>query len=445
MLRRSETLKHDVECPEFCIEQQERAPSQEDRTARREEDEDLRIFYLILVHNRRTVQAAVPLFRAIRDPRNIVLIHVDTKARHLLDEPLLLWDEIEHCPCGSSVRVESVHAVEWGEWSMLKPTLWAMEIAVNEYRMSEESGQSWNVFINLAGDSLPVYAPDTTARILSKIVPHYNFVTSSSCETGLVPTNLYDFPKWWHKRAHYTRRETEPDWIWSNGTSDRTLSIHFGSQWVIVQAEFCRWLVEALMGEEGEEASESMPALLARELQQSKKLMTDETFLPTVLMHSDEFASTIPQVDDETGFLILPDDDVQHFLKAVRYERMDEHLPTSSGHLWKNQRYDVPPNQTSELIDVPRPWGPYYLGVYDLAHIRDSGALFIRKVSSHVDDNLLRLLPVDEPEEIPWITWPTHEITLAAKPDWKSKLSSLQQHADELKGSEAAPDDDEEL
>lgn len=46
-----------------------------------------------------------------------------------------------------------------------------------------------------------------------------------------------------------------------------------------------------------------------------------------------------------------------------------------------------------------KPWGPYLLGVYDLGAIRDSGALFVRKVSAAVDENLIRLLPVERSEE----------------------------------------------
>ena len=58
--------------------------------------------------------------------------------------------------------------------------------------------------------------------------------------------------------------------------------------------------------------------------------------------------------------------------------------------------------------------GPYYLGTYDLAKIKDSGALFIRKVSKELDPNLLHLLPVNHKDEIPHIEWP-NEINLSAK------------------------------
>ena len=106
---------------------------------------------------------------------------------------------------------------------------------------------------------------------------------------------------------------------------------------------------------------------------------------------------------------------------ASRYERMDEHYPTAFGLYPKDQRYDVP---ESSLADRPRIWGPYFLGIYDLAKIIDSGALFVRKVSVTVDPNIVRLLPVRDWSELPYIEWP-NECKLTEKPDWNKKKAEL--------------------
>jgi len=98
---------------------------------------------------------------------------------------------------------------------------------------------------------------------------------------------------------------------------------------------------------------------------------------------------------------------------------MDENTPTAFGETFKDQHYDVP---SSSKADVPRPWGPYYLGVYDLAKIKDSGAIFIRKVSSAIDPNLLQIFPVDDNEHIPYISWP-EEVRLIEKPVWNDPES----------------------
>lgn len=61
--------------------------------------------------------------------------------------------------------------------------------------------------------------------------------------------------------------------------------------------------------------------------------------------------------------------------------------------------------------------GPFYLGVYDLASVKKSGAIFIRKVTKSVDPNLYHIFPVNELNEIPLIDWP-HEVLIGKKPDW---------------------------
>jgi hypothetical protein len=93
---------------------------------------------------------------------------------------------------------------------------------------------------------------------------------------------------------------------------------------------------------------------------------------------------------------------------------MDENFPSAFGDTVHDQRYDVP---SSSKVDHPRPWGPYYLGVYDLAKIKKSGALFIRKVSSEIDPNLHNLFPVSNKDLIPNIDWP-EEVKLTEKPNW---------------------------
>lgn len=65
--------------------------------------------------------------------------------------------------------------------------------------------------------------------------------------------------------------------------------------------------------------------------------------------------------------------------------------------------------------------GPYYLGVYDLANIKDSGALFIRKVAKEIDPNLFHLFPVSSKDEIPYIHWP-NELKISPKIDWDKTL-----------------------
>jgi hypothetical protein len=446
-----------LDCPAHClnVDSKDKLPG-------------ARIFYLIVVHNNRTLHDALHLIRAVRDPRNILAVHVDQKAQTLIQNhhnnsnyESILHKELGQCSCGSKYNIGSEYDVKWGEWSMNLPTLWGMQLAVNHY-----AGQ-WDVFINLSGDTLPVYKTHVMANILQQLP--YNFVTSSSCETGVRPTNVYLFPKWWHKRAHYTHQDTLDDpyfEYYSDETTTTTtttktrvkhnitLQTYFGSQWMILQAEFCTWIVKEL------EKPKSLPSQYRDYLVSMAFLMTDETFFSSLLEQVELFQHTLPVVNEDQ--YLLWKNQTASFISAVRYERMDEHTPSAFGYYPTQQRYQVANttdnnnnnNNNNPLVEQTRPWGPYFLGVYDLSSIRASGALFVRKVSTLIDHNMVQLLPVERSSDIPDISWP-EQVSISDKPDWerriKERMLAKQQEAQEdLKRKDndsdsEHEDDDEEL
>jgi Core-2/I-Branching enzyme len=427
-----------------------------------------RIFYLLVIHNERTLQDAVSLFRAIRHSKNIIVIHVDVKFNY--DQYYVnsvLHQEIQACPCGSIVETASIHNASWSTWSMNLPTLWGMEKAVVDY-----AGQ-WDVFVNLSGDSLPVYTAPCLGHILWTVAvqPQYNYVTSSSCETGLQPTPLSFFPSRWHKRVHYSYKPANLTYVEeflnhadkdadadADATTTRhpptlkqriphsnvTLETYFGSQWMILQPDFCHYLIQEL------KRSDSLPSQFRDYLIQTKKLMTDETFIPTLIMYL--FPKTIPPVNETDSSLVLPppppsqqqtlhhhhhhkkNDDYHHQgislvppkIYSIRYERMDEQAPSSRGYFPIHQRYEVPESSSSR-VDQVKPWGPYFLGVYDLESLHESGALYIRKVSQWMDPNLYKILPVEHADDIPPIGWPKNEIKLSPVPDWEKTIQQLKE------------------
>ncbi|VEU43371.1 unnamed protein product [Pseudo-nitzschia multistriata] len=366
-----------------------------------------RIFYLIGIHNERTLEDALYLFRAIRHPRNTILVHIDAKFGLGPYHGSPLQKEIEACPCGSFVEVDSVYDCEWGGWSMNLPTLWAMEKAVREH------AGDWDVLVNLSGDSLPVYSQDRIARLFGGPLRGTNFVTSIACETGLVPTPILDFPKKWHKRSHYSHHPpTNLEYVDDTGTihHDTNVDIYFGSQWVSLTPGFCGFLVGQLA------RPDSLPSRFRDWLVDTEKLMADETFFTSMLMRY--FPETVPRLGDDGIFL---DADPGLSMYAIRYERMDEHVPTSKGYYPTEQRYEVP---ASTGIGKPRPWGPYFLGTYDLNNIRVSGALYVRKVARAIDPNMYTILPVDRPDQIPPISWPA-EVEIGPVPDWEKTKAEL--------------------
>ena len=98
-----------------------------------------------------------------------------------------------------------------------------------------------------------------------------------------------------------------------------------------------------------------------------KPHIPDETFFPTVLMRSGlRVPKPVEVVKDVTGSgKKVP-------LRSVWYVRMDEHYPWSS----HKQRYEAPSH-----LSTGRPWGPYYVGSYDLGDIKAHRALFVRGVA----------------------------------------------------------------
>ena len=314
---------------------------------------DGRIFYLVSVHNDRTLNDALYLFRAIRDARNIIVVHIDTKfgLEPYYNSPL--HKEIEACPCGSRVEVASVYDCKWGSWSMNLPTLWGMEKAVKEY------AGKWDVFVNLSGDTLPVYAQNRIAKLFGGPLRGINFVTSIACETGLIPTSILEFPKKWHKRTHYSYQPpNDLTYVDDDGVEhhDVKVDVYFGSQWVSLTPHFCEFLIRQLA------RPNSLPCRFRDWLIDTEKLMADETFFTSMLMRY--FPETIPKIT-ENFFLDMEEydssssDDLDVSMYAIRYERMDEHVPTSKGYFPTEQRYEVP---ASSGVAEPKPWGPYFLG-----------------------------------------------------------------------------------
>ena len=314
-----------------------------------------RVFYAVSIHNNRTLDDALYLFRAIRDARNIVVVHIDTKfgLEPYYGSPL--HKEIEACPCGSRVEVASVYDCKWGSWSMNAPTLWSMEKAVNDY------AGKWDVFVNLSGDTLPVYSQNRISRLFGGPLRGINFVTSVACETGLVPTSITEFPKKWHKRTHYSYQPANNlEYVDDDGVehTDVKVDIFFGSQWVSLTPQYCEFITRQLA------RPDSLPSRFRDWLIDTGKLMADETFFTSMLMRY--FPETIPKVDDDFFLDTITNSGndentaaLEVSMYAIRYERMDEHVPTSKGYFPTEQRYEVP---ASTGMGQPRPWGPYFLG-----------------------------------------------------------------------------------
>ncbi len=422
--------------PNFIVDDNDNAPP------------SAKMAYLISIHNRRTIQDAAYLLKAIIETSHpgdtaIILIHIDKKVgiasrdathtkdddkgsnkNHFLYHDSSLKRYINAClatPACATDRVKSnvtvleVHShfsPEWSKWSMNDPTLWAMEYLTyhRSQKQQSSSSSSWDVFVNLSGDTLPVITAHRISQLFHPIsgpLGNTNFVTSSSCLTGLTPTSIYTFPKHSMKRSHYFQHNIPKAMSYVDHTTGEwkdnvSTPIYFGSQWMALTSKFVTFAIRSMSHPNG------FGNVLKETLIQTKVLMTDETFFPTLLMNSPYFNSTIPQVNDMEGSLVK-----YPRLHSIRYERMDENAPNAyNKYISSSSLYDIPPKfgNVTDGEGPAKPWGPYFLGVYDLGAIRDSGALFVRKVSWTVDANLVRMLPVkrrrsDDGEETQTLEW----------------------------------------
>lgn len=302
------------------------------------------------------------------------------------------------------------------------PTIWSMTELITNKRFDG----FWDVYMNLSADTLAVYTPQVLSDYFDPksdpnnrrgLLHSINFVTSSSCATGLVPTSVDSFPSSWHKRKHYgAHGDFDTAYVDEFGEEKNgKLTIHFGSQWMILTTDFVRYIALALQRED------SLATVFKKELIYRKVLMTDETFIPTILANHPDFSQTLPKLRKDKSLALGQHSELH--VTSIRYERMDENMPDAFLNVVHDQRYDVP-DSLIEVLDVPRKWGPYYLGVYDLGNIKESGALFIRKVSKLADPNLFHLFPVSHSEQIPDIRWPT-EVKISDKIDWMPTLELL--------------------
>ncbi|KAL7535969.1 hypothetical protein ACHAXR_006838 [Thalassiosira sp. AJA248-18] len=439
--------------------------------AAQERPPSARMAYLISVHNRRTIQDGAYLLKALMEtshPGNtaIILIHVDKRVgiasrdttaeikdekNQFLYHDSILKRYVDAClatpACTRNERiamnaktnnnatildVHSHFSPEWSKWSMNDPTLWAMDYLTHHTilnRQQNGSQETWDVFVNLSGDTLPVITAERISQLFEpKNGPlgSTNFVTSASCVTGLVPTSIFDFPKHTMKRSHYFQHDIPKtlsylDFVTGKWKNDAETTIYFGSQWMALTHDFVEYVIRSMDHPNG------LGNALKETLIKTKVLMTDETFFATMLMNTPAFKDTIPEINGDGALESYPS------MYSLRYERMDENAPNAWGkYTSSDPLYDIPTKfgTATDGEGPARPWGPYFLGTYDLGSIRDSGALFVRKVSWTIDKNLIRMLPVKmssdikrklEWDDLPDFRWPELGVNIKDPFVWKTE------------------------
>lgn len=150
-----------------------------------------RIAYFVLVH--RYPDQFKRLFRAIQDPENVYLIHVDKNSGPDLQAEIAAF----LAPYPNAAMLESRRAL-WGGYSLVDAELRGMERLL-------EMGADWEFFINLSGQDFPLATqkqirsflgaqrgkefirvldqaalrPDTMGRVLKHVVEFKDLIVDS--------------------------------------------------------------------------------------------------------------------------------------------------------------------------------------------------------------------------------------------------------------------------
>ncbi|HWW63646.1 MAG TPA: beta-1,6-N-acetylglucosaminyltransferase [Sphingomonadaceae bacterium] len=186
--------------------------------------------YFIMVHHKPAQFEW--LMRAIHDPGDLFLIHVDLKSRlGLKADRKGVMDEVRRIVAGRpNVRLLPSRFTNWGGWSLSRILLDAMKTAL-------AVDKDWSHFINLSGQCYPLKPLGELKRQIVEAgdVAHVEMRSIDSLPADdwhLQSRRIFETPV----RAFALGRKPPP--------RDFTMG-HKGSQWVILPRAFCAWAAAA--------------------------------------------------------------------------------------------------------------------------------------------------------------------------------------------------------
>lgn len=289
------------------------------------------IAYFILVH--RYPEQFKRLFRAIYDPNNYYLIHVDKKAGKKLLNNLKLFLESY-----TNTSLLTSHNVVWGGYSMVEAELRGMKQLLN-------LSQNWDFFINLSGQDFPLRPQSAIKRYLSE---HFDkdFILTSD-QSIKRPNTLNRIQNYFVETASGFSGFPEKRAYLPDATP------YIGGQWKILSRKSCEFIC-------------SSPEVARFKKYYKNTLIPDESFFQTVLMNTGRGASIIN--DDKRAIIWVPDIDTN----------------TKAGNPRNNTKFLV----ASGKIKLR----PKTFTIKNLPFLLSSKSLFARKFDETVDSEILDML-----------------------------------------------------
>lgn len=242
------------------------------------------IGYLILVH--RFPKQFKRLFKAIYDPRNSYVVHVDKNSGEMLDA-----DIRDFLKPYSNAEVMEGHAALWGGYSLVEAELRGME------HLLAMDG-NWSHFINLSGQDFPL---KTQTQIMAYLRAH--------------PDREYIKVLDQEKIRPDTMRRIGEFVIERGGQIEQTLTMrsfldgaipYIGNQWMIVSRAFCNFICHDVRADRYKAFYRNT-------------FIADEGFFQTVMMNTPVHGEIVN--DDLRMIDWVPDGDIK--LRPRTYLRED--------------------------------------------------------------------------------------------------------------------------
>lgn len=244
------------------------------------------IAYFILVH--RLPKQFERLFRAIYEPDNCYLIHIDKKATDELKKQIQLFLK----PFANTYIMQS-GTVIWGGYSMVQA-----ELSGIQYLLSVNI--KWDYFINLSGQDYPLKS--------QKIIRQFLLENNGKSYLKVADQQLVRPETMNRIENHFEELEGSISKITHKRDFMKNVIPYIGGQWMILTRTCCEFICNSSEVDKFEDYY-------------SNTLIADESFFQTVLMNT-SFDGILVD-DDKRAIIWIPDGDIKLRPKTFTHEDFD--------------------------------------------------------------------------------------------------------------------------
>jgi len=271
------------------------------------------IAYLVLVH--RLPEQFKKLFKAIYEPSNFYLIHIDKKANQQIGEEVTNF--LQKYP---NVHILKSENVIWGGYSMVQAELDGMKYLL-------EMDAKWDYFINLSGQDYPLKSQKIIKEFLSKNNGK-NYIKIADQEK-IRPETMNRIENYFEETEDKISEKTHKREFMKG------VIPYIGGQWMILTRSCCEFISNNMEVKKFEDYY-------------LNTLIADESFFQTVLMNTsfDEILIN----DDKRAIIWIPDGDIK--LRPKTFTESDLNFLQTGNHLFARKFDDNVDNNIIEGIKI---------------------------------------------------------------------------------------------